>query len=64
MSEASPVFLGFPSCGGSKKSRWRGTVQALSPSPYLADIEEQLLERRRSQLRAWGKKKSDQLELF
>ena len=36
----------------------------MSPSPYLADIEEQLLERRRSQLSARGKKKVDQLELF
>ena len=36
----------------------------MSPSPYLADIEEHLLERRRSQLRARGKKKADQLELF
>ena len=48
----------------AKKRRWRGTVQALSPSPYLADIEEQLLERRRSQLSALGKRKADQLELF
>ncbi len=48
----------------AKKRRWRGTVQAMSPSPYLADIEEQLLDRRRSQLSARGKKKADQLELF
>ena len=48
----------------AKKRRWRGTVQALSPSPYLADIEEHLLERRRSQLSARGRKKTDQLELF
>ena len=48
----------------AKKRRWRGAVQAMSPSPYLADIEEQLLERRRSQLSARGKKKADQLELF
>ena len=48
----------------AKKRRWRGTVQAMSPSPYLADIEEQLLERRRRQLSARGKKKTDQLELF
>jgi superfamily I DNA/RNA helicase len=47
----------------AKKRRWRGTVQAMSPSPYLADIEEQLLDRRRSQLSARGKK-ADQLELF
>ena len=48
----------------AQKRRWRGTVQAMSPSPYLADIEEQLLDRRRSQLSARGKKKADQLELF
>ena len=48
----------------AQKRRWRGTVQPMSPSPYLADIEEQLLERRRSQLSARGKKKVDQLELF
>ena len=48
----------------ARKRRWRGTVQAMSPSPYLADIEEHLLERRRSQLSARGKKKADQLELF
>ena len=48
----------------ARKRRRRGTVQAMSPSPYLADIEEQLLERRRSQLSARGKKKTDQLELF
>ncbi len=47
----------------AQKRRWRGTVQAMSPSPYLADIEEQLLDRRRSQLSARGKK-ADQLELF
>ena len=48
----------------AQKRRWRGTVQAMSASPYLADIEEHLLERRRSQLSARGKKKADQLELF
>ena len=48
----------------ARKRRWRGAVQARSPSPYLADIEEQLLDRRRSQLSARGKKKADQLELF
>ena len=48
----------------AQKRRWRGTVQAMSASPYLADIEEHLLERRRSQLSGRGKKKADQLELF
>ena len=48
----------------AQKRRRRGMVQPMSPSPYLADIEEQLLERRRSQLSARGKRKADQLELF
>lgn len=48
----------------AKKRRWRGTVQALSASPYLADIEEHLLERRRSQAQTRRKKTADQLELF
>ena len=48
----------------AKKRRWRGKVQPMSPSPYLADIEEQLLERRRSQQSARGKKKEEQLDLF
>ena len=48
----------------AKKRRWRGKIQPMSPSPYLADIEEQLLERLRSQLRLRGKKKESQLELF
>ncbi len=48
----------------AQKRRWRGTVQSMSPSPYLADIEEHLLERHRSRLSARGKKKADQLELF
>lgn len=48
----------------AQKRRRRGMMQPMSPSPYLADIEEQLLERRRSQLSARGRKKADQLELF
>ena len=48
----------------AQKRRRRGMMQPMSPSPYLADIEEQLLECRRSQLSARGKKKADQLELF
>ena len=48
----------------AQRRHWRGAVRPMSPSPYLADIEEHLLERRRSQLRARGKKKSAQLEMF
>ena len=48
----------------AQKRRWRGAVQAMSPSPYLVDIEEQLLDRRRSQAQARRKKTADQLELF
>lgn len=49
----------------AKKRRWRGKIRELAPSPYLADIEERLLERQRSQIP--GKpiqKKETQLELF
>ncbi len=48
----------------ARKRRWRGAVQSMSPSPYLADIEEQLLERRLSQTQARRKKTGGQLELF
>ena len=34
----------------AKKRLWRGKLRELPPSPYLADIEEQLLKRRRSQM--------------
>ena len=49
----------------ARKRLWRGKVRALPPSPYLADIEEQLLQRRRSQVP--GKQNFDvdnQLNLF
>ena len=49
----------------AKKRRWRGKIRELAPSPYLADIEEQLLERQRSQIPGkQTKKKETQLELF
>ena len=48
----------------ARKRRWRGAVQSMSPSPYLADIEERLLERRRSQMPARRKKPANQLELW
>lgn len=47
----------------SKKRRWRGKIRELPPSPYLADIEERLLERQRSQI-VHKPKKDTQLELF
>ena len=34
----------------AKKRLWRGKVRERSPSPYLADVEERLLERRRSRI--------------
>ena len=34
----------------ARKRLWRGKVRELPPSPYLADIEERLLERRRSRI--------------
>ena len=49
----------------ARKRVWRGKVREFPPSPYLADIEEQLLERRRSQ--PSGKRTQDedsQLNLF
>ena len=47
----------------AKKRRWRGKIRELPPSPYLADIEEQLLEHQRSQI-VRKVKKDTQLELF
>ena len=49
----------------AKKRLWRGKVRERQPSPYLADIEERLLERRRVQLPANRAKEPDnQLALF
>ena len=52
----------------AKKRRWRGKIgkiRELPPSPYLANIEEQLLEHRRSKIPGKQmKKKETQLELF
>ncbi len=49
----------------AKKRRWRGKIRELAPSPYLAHIEEQLLERQRSKIPGkQTKKKETQLELF
>jgi len=49
----------------ARKRLWRGKVRELPPSPYLADIEERLLERRRSRIpgkRADGE--DGQMKLF
>ena len=44
---------------------WRGRIREFPPSPYLADIEERLLERRRSQRSGKQPKDPDsQLNLF
>ena len=49
----------------AKKRLWRGKVRERQPSPYIADIEERLLERRRVQLPANRAKGPDpQLALF
>ena len=47
------------------KRLWRGKVRQLPPSPYLADIEERLLERRRARLPEWAPPAPvPQLDLF
>ena len=49
----------------ARKRLWRGKVRELPPSPYLADIEERLLERRRSRLPGKRAGNEDgQLKLF
>ena len=49
----------------AKKRLWRGKVRALPPSPYLADVEERLLERRRSRIPGRQAKDGDgQPDLF
>ena len=49
----------------SRKRLWRGRVRELPPSPYLADIEERLLERRRARLPARQVQEKDgQRDLF
>ena len=48
----------------AKKRLWRGKVRELPPSPYLADVEERLLERRRSRIPDKRKKADGQMTLF
>ena len=43
---------------------WRGRLQSLPPSPYLADIEARLLERRDAPPPGRRKKPADQMQLF
>ena len=51
--------------GRAKKRLWRGKVRELPPSPWLADIEERLLERRRFDLPPrQPRPRDDQLKLF
>ena len=47
------------------KRRWRGKVREMPPSPYLADIEERLLEQSRARPAGGRTRKQDnQLDLF
>ncbi len=49
----------------AQKRLWRGRVQEMTPSPYLANIEERLLQRQRTQLRTdHTSKQETQLKLF
>ena len=49
----------------AQKRLWRGQVQPMTPSPYLADVEERLLAKQRSQFQGErSQKKTTQLELF
>ena len=49
----------------ARKRAWRGKVRELPPSPYLADIEERLLERRRIRIPDKPSKDDDsQLDMF
>ena len=48
----------------AKKRLWRGKVRELPPSPYLSDVEERLLERRRSRIPDKRKKTDGQMNLF
>jgi DNA helicase-2/ATP-dependent DNA helicase PcrA len=49
----------------AQKRLWRGQVKPMTPSPYLADIEERLLAKQRSPFQGKrSQKKAAQLELF
>ena len=55
---------GYPRICRAKRRLWRGKVRELPPSPYLSDVEERLLERRRSRLPGKRKKTDGQMKLF
>jgi superfamily I DNA/RNA helicase len=49
----------------AQKRLWRGRVQERMPSPYLSDLDEQLLERRKApSLAKRARQRDHQLELF
>lgn len=49
----------------ARQRLWQGRVQTMTPSPYLADIEERLIETRRTQLHdSPARKREMQLKLF
>ena len=48
----------------AKRRLWRGKMRELPPSPYLADVEERLLERRRSRIPGKRTKADGQMKLF
>ena len=49
----------------ARKRRWRGKVREMPPSPYLADIEQRLLEQSRPRpAGARTRKQDNQLDLF
>lgn len=49
----------------ARKRRWRGRIRERQPSPFLRDIEEQLLERSATRARSRrGRADDDQLKLF
>jgi len=48
----------------AQKRSWRGEIRSLPPSPYLQDIQEELLRYSRAEARAGGRGPAPQLELF
>jgi superfamily I DNA/RNA helicase len=49
----------------AQKRLWRGQVKPMTPSPYLADVEERLLAKQRSPFQGErSQKKAAQLDLF
>jgi len=48
----------------AKRRRWMGVIKEMAPSPFLHDIEEQLLERSRASFRKKKTAGAEQLTLF